>query len=86
MLLPDDLLNYTPADALLTPTGVQQAEDAHNKWLSEVRFVGDVQPVIGAYYLPDTLRDSGSDCLLFQPSHPGCAYARDHLGQYHAPG
>jgi len=26
-----------PADALLTPLGVQQAEAAHNKWLSEVR-------------------------------------------------
>ena len=25
-----------PADALLTPLGVQQAEAAHNKWLSEV--------------------------------------------------
>ena len=25
-----------PADALLTPLGIQQAEAAHNKWLSEV--------------------------------------------------
>ena len=25
-----------PADALLTPLGLQQAEAAHNKWLSEV--------------------------------------------------
>ena len=25
-----------PADALLTPLGVQQAEAAHNRWLSEV--------------------------------------------------
>lgn len=28
-----------PADALLTPLGVQQAEAAHDKWLTEVRSV-----------------------------------------------